>query len=101
MTGENDRDVMVREDAGPDLDKAADHVAEIDRRTWLRDQIGGGFIKTAGRSDKPVEPVERMLDHADRPLRALIVLRQGAAQRLDRLANNRNWRLEGVRIVFS
>src|SRR5208282_6061714 len=60
----------------------------------------GRFIEPARRSDEPVEPVERVFENPDRPLRALIVLRQGSTQWLDRLANDRNWRLEGVGIVF-
>src|SRR5437763_13531808 len=100
MTGENDRDIVVDEDGGPDLDQTADHAAEIDRRMRLGDQIGGRFIEPARRGDEPVEPVERVFENADRPLRALIFLRQGATQWLDGLANDRNWRLERVGIVF-
>src|SRR5260370_38843853 len=57
-------------------------------------------MEPARRGDEPVEPIKRVYDNADRPLRALIVLRQGATQWLDRLANDRNWRLESVGIVF-
>ncbi len=66
----------------------------------LVDQIGGGLVEFARRGDEPVEPVEGMFDDADRPLRPAIVFGQVAAQRFERLADDRDRGLEGVRVVF-
>src|SRR5438094_446321 len=100
MTCEDDRHVAIGKDGGTDLDQAAYHAPEINRHPRFRYQVGGRFVEAARRGDEPVEPVERAFDKAYGPLRPLIVLRQGAAQWLDRLANNRDWRLEGVGIVL-
>src|SRR5215469_7229262 len=100
MAGQNYRDIVRGKDARPDLDDAADDTAEVDGYARLGDQIGGRFIEPACRGDQPVEPVEGVLDNADRALGTLIVCSQRAAQWFDRLADDRDWRLEGVGIIF-
>ncbi len=73
MAGKDDRHVTTGKDRGSDLDQPADDAPEIDRHSRLGDQVGRRFIEAPCRGDEPVEAIERMFDHTDRALGALVV----------------------------
>jgi hypothetical protein len=75
-------------------------LSEIDRYPWLREQIGGCFVKPARRGNEPVQPIERVFDKTDRALGALIVFGKGAPQWLDGLADDRDRCLKGMGVFF-
>ena len=100
VTNKNDGQITTHKSGGLDLNQLADDASEIDRHPWLCEQIGGCFVEPARRGDQPVQAIERVFDKTDCTLGALIVFGQGAPQRLEGLADNRDGRLEGVGIFF-
>src|SRR5207249_9370539 len=99
MAGKNDRHATTGKDRRSDLDQPPHDTPEIDRDARIGDHVCYGLVETASRGDKPVQPVERVLDYPDCALGTLIVGRQHPPQRFERLADNRDWRLEGVSVV--
>ena len=98
--GQHDRQVAAGQDVGAVLGQPADDSAEIDLDPRLGEEICGRLIEPASRGDEAVEPVDRVLDDAKGALGALIVFGQRPPQRLERLADDRDRRLEGVGVVL-
>ena len=94
------RQATARETVAIGRQHALEKLGQVDPFARRIEQFGARPVQLAGAGDQPVEAIDRFLDHLERAPAARVVRRNQPVQGLERLAHDRDRRLEGVGVVL-